>query len=132
MNLRLTHHLFPLILLSSSVELATSRPLLYTVSMVSQDQVLQKLRSCLDPELGINIVDLGLIYGVNIEDTRVSVLMTLTTPGCPLDSYFVRDITDKLKKIKGINDVSVELTFEPPWTPTKMSEESKDILGLVN
>ncbi len=112
--------------------LATSRSLLYTVYMVSQDQVLQKLRSCLDPELGINIVDLGLIYGVNIEDTRVSVLMTLTTPGCPLDSYFVRDITDKLKKIKGINDVSVELTFEPPWTPTKMSEESKDILGLVN
>ena len=100
--------------------------------MVSQDQVLQKLRTCLDPELGVNIVDLGLVYGVNIEDTRVSVLMTLTTPGCPLDSYFVRDITDKLKKIKGINDVSVELTFEPPWTPTKMSEESKDILGLVN
>lgn len=106
--------------------------LLYTIYMVSQDQVLQKLRMCLDPELGVNIVDLGLIYGVNIDDTRVSVLMTLTTPGCPLDSYFVRDITDKLKKIKGINDVSVELTFEPPWTPTKMSEESKDILGLVN
>jgi len=102
------------------------------MSMVSQDQVLSKLRTCLDPELGINIIDLGLVYGVNIEDTHVSVLMTLTTPGCPLDSYFVRDITDKLKKIKGINDVSVELTFEPPWSPSNMSEESKDILGMVN
>lgn len=100
--------------------------------MVSQDQVFDKLRLCLDPELGINIVDLGLIYGINIEDSRVTVLLTLTTPGCPLDSYFVKDITDKLKKIKEITDVSVELTFEPPWTPSKMSDQSKDILGFVN
>lgn len=98
-----------------------------------QDQVIEKLRLCLDPELGINIVDLGLIYSINIqESSKVNILMTLTTPGCPLDSYFVQDITAKLKTIKGILDVSVELTFEPPWSPTKMSEESKDILGFVN
>lgn len=100
--------------------------------MISQEQVLEKLRECLDPELGVNIVDLGLVYGVNIEGSRVDVLMTLTTPGCPLDSYFTRDITAKLKAIKGISDVSVELTFEPPWTPSKMSGESKDLLGFVN
>ncbi len=100
--------------------------------MVSQEQVFDKLKNCLDPELGMNIVDLGLVYGINIEDSRVAVLMTLTTPACPLDSYFVKDITDRLKTIKGITDVSVEFTFEPMWSPSKMSEESKDILGFVN
>ena len=100
--------------------------------MVSQDQIIDKLRTCFDPELGVNIVDLGLIYGINIEDSRVNVLMTLTTPGCPLDSYFVKDITDKLKTIRGIRDVSVELTFEPVWNPVKMSDETKDLLGFVN
>lgn len=100
--------------------------------MISQEQVIDKLRECLDPELGVNIVDLGLVYGVYIEGNRVSVLMTLTTPGCPLDSYFTKDITTKLKALKGISDVSVELTFDPPWSPTKMSPEGKDLLGLVN
>ena len=100
--------------------------------MVSQDQVLTKLRECLDPELNVNIVDLGLIYGVSIEGSHIQVLMTMTTPGCPLDSYFVKDITDKLKRLKGVSDVAVEMTFEPPWSPSKMSEESKDLLGFVN
>ena len=100
--------------------------------IVSQDKIIDKLRQCLDPELGINIVDLGLIYSINIIGSRVKVLMTLTTPGCPLDSYFVKDITSRLKTIKGISDVSVELTFDPPWSPSKMSEESKDTLGFVN
>ncbi len=100
--------------------------------IVSQKEIIDKLRQCLDPELGINIIDLGLVYGISIENSHVNVLMTLTTPGCPLDSYFVRDITSKLKTIKGIADVSVELTFDPLWSPTKMSEESKDLLGFVN
>ncbi|MEK9146732.1 MAG: metal-sulfur cluster assembly factor [Patescibacteria group bacterium] len=100
--------------------------------MISQEQIINKLRECLDPELGVNIVDLGLVYGVNIEGNRVNVLMTLTTPGCPLDSYFTRDITTKLKALKGVSDVSVELTFEPPWNPSKMSDQSKDFLGFVN
>ena len=100
--------------------------------MVTQEQVIDKLRGCLDPELGVNIVDLGLIYGVNIEDSRIQVLMTLTTPGCPLDSYFVKDITTRLKSLKGISDVSVELTLEPPWDPSKMSQESKDLPGFIN
>lgn len=100
--------------------------------MISQEQVINKLRECLDPELGVNIVDLGLVYGVNIEGNKVNVLMTLTTPGCPLDSYFAKDITTRLKSVKGILDVSVELTFEPRWEPNKMSQESKDLLGFVN
>lgn len=100
--------------------------------MVSQDQIIEKLRLCLDPELGVNIVDLGLVYGITIEGPQVSVLMTLTTPGCPLDSYFVKDITDKLKSLKGVSDVSVDLTFDPTWSPGKMSSEAQDLLGFVN
>jgi len=100
--------------------------------MVTQEQIIEKLKYCIDPELGINIIDLGLIYAVNIDDTRVSVLMTVTTPGCPLDSYFIKDITDKVKSLKGVSAVSVELTFDPPWNPSKMSEESRELLGLVN
>ena len=100
--------------------------------MVTQESIVEKLKECIDPELGINIVDLGLIYSVNIEDSNIGVQMTLTTPGCPLDSYFVKDITSKLKTLKGVKDVLVEMTFEPPWNPSKMSQESKDILGFVN
>ena len=99
---------------------------------VSQDQIIEKLRQCLDPELGINIVDLGLVYAINIEGQRIHILMTLTTPGCPLDSYFVRDITAKIKSLKEVSDVTVEMTFDPLWSPTKMSSESKDLLGFVN
>lgn len=100
--------------------------------MVTQEEVIEKLKLCIDPELGLNIVDLGLVYSVTIDQSRVNVQMTLTTPGCPLDAYFVRDITSRLKTHKQISDVSVEFTFEPPWTPSKMSDESKDILGFVN
>ena len=100
--------------------------------MISQDQIIGKLRECLDPELGVNIVDLGLIYGVSVEGSHIQVLMTMTTPGCPLDSYFIKDITGKLKTLKGVSDVAVEMTFEPPWAPSKMSQDSKDLLGFVN
>lgn len=100
--------------------------------MVSQDSIVEKLKQCFDPELGINIVDLGLIYSINIEGSQVHILMTLTTPGCPLDSYFTRDVTSKLKSIKGVSDASVEFTFEPVWSPSKISDEAKDLLGFVN
>ncbi len=94
--------------------------------MVSQEEIIKKLRECLDPELGINIVDLGLIYSIMIEDSRVNILMTLTAPGCPLQSYFIKDISEKLKLVKGVSNVSVELTFDPPWNSANMSIESKE------
>ena len=97
-----------------------------------KEKILEALKKVNDLELGINIVDLGLIYSINIESSHIHILMTLTTPGCPLDSYFVKDITAKLKSIKEVKDVSVEMTFEPPWAPSKMSDESKDLLGFVN
>ncbi|OGD88965.1 hypothetical protein A3I53_01445 [Candidatus Curtissbacteria bacterium RIFCSPLOWO2_02_FULL_40_13b] len=100
--------------------------------MVPQELIIDKLKQCIDPELGINIVDLGLVYSINIEGSRISILMTLTTAGCPLESYFVKDISIKLKSLKGVSDVTVETTFDPPWNPAKMSQESKDLLGFVN
>lgn len=100
--------------------------------MISQEVVIEKLKQCLDPELGINIVDLGLVYAVSIEGSKAYVLMTLTTFGCPLDTYFVKDITNKLKSLSGISDVSVEFTFDPPWSSARMSPESKELLGFVN
>jgi len=96
--------------------------------MVSQEEIMKKLRECLDPELGINIIDLGLIYSIMIEDSRVNILMTLTAPDCPLQSYFIKDISEKLKLVKGVSDVSVELTFDPPWSSAKMSAESQEVL----
>jgi len=100
--------------------------------MVSQEEVFKKLRECLDPELGINIIDLGLVYSIRIQDSRINVLMTLTTPECPLQSYFMKDITNKLKTVKGVSDVFVELIFDPLWNPSKMSKDSKDLLGFVS
>lgn len=100
--------------------------------MIGQEQIIDKLKQCIDPELGINIVDLGLIYSINIEGSRINVLMTMTTPGCPMESYFVKDISIKLKSLKGISDVTVEMTFDPVWNPSKLSAESKDLLGFVN
>lgn len=100
--------------------------------MVSQTEIIEKLRQCFDPELGINIIDLGLVYSLNIEGTKIQVLMTLTTPACPLDSYFTKDITTRLKSLKGISDVTVEFTFDPVWNPSKISQEAKEILGFVN
>jgi len=100
--------------------------------MISQDEVIEKLKQCLDPELGINVVDLGLIYSINIEGSKINILMTLTNPGCPLESYFIKDINSKIKSIKGVSDVSVELTFDPQWTSSRISEELKDLPNFSN
>ena len=104
----------------------------FKVKMITQEEVIKKLKQCIDPELGINIVDLGLIYAVNIEGSRVNVLMTVTTSGCPMGSFFIKDITDKVRALKGVSAVSVELTFDPPWNPTRMSQDSKELLGFIN
>lgn len=84
-----------------------------------------------DPELGISIVELGLIYKLDVDKGGVvSVNMTLTTMGCPLFELIAGPIQENLKKIDGVKDVLVELTFEPPWSPEKMTEEAKVKLGF--
>lgn len=96
-----------------------------------QSQVIEKLKLVLDPELGISIWDLGLIYETALSKAGVcTITMTLTTIGCPLFGVIQKEIEDKLMEIDGIEDVKIDLTFDPPWTPDKMTEESKIRLGL--
>lgn len=99
--------------------------------MVKKAEIIRVLRTCDDPELGVNIVDLGLIYGIKISrDNIVKITMTLTTPGCPLLDYFADMTASKVRGLKAVKDVLVEITFDPPWDKSKMSKSAKSQLGL--
>jgi len=98
--------------------------------MVSEEDVRDKLREVIDPELSINILDLGLIYEVEVEDNDVFILMTLTTPGCPLHGVFDELVKKEVRKLD-VDSIEVELTFEPRWTPEKMSEDAEAELGNI-
>jgi metal-sulfur cluster biosynthetic enzyme len=89
---------------------------------VSREQVTEALREVFDPELGLSVVDLGLIYGVEIDADRVRVEMTLTTQGCPLHDSMVEWVRQAVGRVPGVLDVAVALTFEPPWTPDRMGQ----------
>jgi len=97
---------------------------------MTKEDVLKKLRKVMDPELGINIVDLGLIYGVKINECNVRIKMTLTTPGCPLLPHFEEEVKKVVKKIKEVKNVTIDLTFNPVWGPEKMTEEARAQLGM--
>lgn len=98
---------------------------------ISQRSVRNKLSEVLDPELNISIVDLGLIYKIEIKHNKVKVIMTLTTIGCPLFSLIEQEIRSKLKELKlKDNQIEFELTFDPPWSMDKMSERAKAMLGI--
>lgn len=95
-------------------------------------KVREKLREVIDPELGVSIVDLGLIYDIAVaNDGLCVIMMTLTTIGCPLFDVIEKDIETKVKEISEIKEVKTELTFDPPWTPDKMTEDTKIELGLA-
>ena|SRR3989337_2642893 len=100
--------------------------------MTTVQEIHNQLKNVLDPELGINIVDLGLLYDVNMsEDGMVSILMTLTTPGCPLSPYFEKEIREQLTRLPKIKKVEITLTFDPIWTQEKMTKEGKNQLALL-
>ena len=100
-------------------------------SMVKEEAVIEALRECYDPEIPVNIIDLGLVYGVKIAPARVDVKMTLTALGCPMAAEVMTEVRDKLLELPGIADAGVELTYEPPWTPERMSEDARWELGMV-
>jgi metal-sulfur cluster biosynthetic enzyme len=84
----------------------------------------------MDPEIPINVVDMGLIYGVNVsDDNKVDVKMTMTTRGCPLHDTLVNDVKRYVNKVSGVSSVNVEIVWDPPWTPEKMSEEGKKLIN---
>ncbi|MCF6092444.1 metal-sulfur cluster assembly factor [Microaerobacter geothermalis] len=98
--------------------------------MVTEEMVREKLYDVYDPELGINVVDLGLIYGIDlVEDGKsVNITMTLTTPGCPLHDSISRGVQNAVQQIPGVELVHVDLVWSPPWTPERMSEKAKQQL----
>ena len=99
--------------------------------MVTHDEVMDTLKQCYDPEIPINIVDLGLIYGVSIEGRTVNVDMTLTAPGCPMHSLIARDVKQKVESLPEVDEAVVRVVWDPPWSPDRMSEEAKKKLGFA-
>ena len=95
-----------------------------------RQQVLDVLRNVLDPELGINIVDLGLVYGVEVDGDTVHITYTLTTMGCPIGPLIEEQMARMLADVPGVDRVDAEMVLRPPWTPEMMSEEAKAALGF--
>ena len=98
--------------------------------MPTQQEVVEALREVEDPELGMDIVELGLFYDAEIEGPNVKVHYTLTSMGCPVGPMIEEDIRRVVSEIPDVDDVESELTFEPPWSPERMSEDAKFILGF--
>ncbi|HKD93356.1 MAG TPA: metal-sulfur cluster assembly factor [Gaiellaceae bacterium] len=98
--------------------------------MATREEVLEILRTVEDPELGMDIVDLGLLYEVDVEDSKAKVIYSLTSMGCPAGPLIAQDIDSAVRQVEGIQDVELELTFDPPWTPDRMSDDAKFILGF--
>lgn len=95
------------------------------------DQIIENLKEVYDPEIPVNVYDLGLIYNVDIdENSKVTVIMTLTAPGCPVVDLLIEDIREAVLKTEGVEDADIELTFEPPWDKSMMSEEARLELGF--
>ncbi len=98
--------------------------------MASRDEVLEVLRQVEDPELGMDVVDLGLVYDVEVAESTAKITYSLTSMGCPAGPLIAQDIDSAARQVEGIDEVELELTFDPPWTPDRMSDDAKFILGF--
>lgn len=100
--------------------------------MSLEPELMLPLRAVIDPELGINIVDLGLIYDAHREGDVALVRMTMTTPACPMGPYLTEQVNEALTTyVSGVREVKVDLVFDPPWTPAQMTEEARSALGIT-
>ena len=98
--------------------------------MPDQDAILDALRTVKDPELNVNVVDLGLVYTIQSHDDQVDVEMTLTTPACPAGPEILRNAVGALEKLDGVAKANVKLVMSPPWSPDRMSDAARDELGI--
>jgi metal-sulfur cluster biosynthetic enzyme len=98
--------------------------------MATREEVVEALRQVEDPELGMDIVDLGLMYDVEVDGPKVKVIYTLTSMGCPVGPMIDEQIGDVTRAVPGVEEVETELTWDPPWSPEKMSDDAKFILGF--
>ncbi len=92
--------------------------------------ILETLRQVIDPEIGCNIVDLGLIYGTRIEGARVSIQMTLTTPGCPMHESIAWGVKNALLNLEAVEEAEVEIVWDPPWHPAMMTDYGRECVGM--
>lgn len=99
------------------------------VSTITEELVLESLKECYDPEIPVNIVDLGLIYSITVVDDWVGVKMTLTSPGCPASSMISQQVKDRVQKIPGVREADVRIVWQPEWTPARMTDEARNKLG---
>ena len=100
--------------------------------LVIEGEVLEALRTCFDPEIPVNIYELGLIYNVNVEEGgAVTITMTLTSPHCPAAQSMPAEIEEKVKAVSGVSDVKIDVVWDPPWDPSKMSEAARLQLGMM-
>ncbi len=101
------------------------------VKVVTKEQVYEALKEVIDFEIGLDIVTLGLVYGVDVDsEGNVSITMTMTTPACPLAGMILEQAEDRVRQVDGVKDVKINLTFDPPWSPEMMSEEARKRFGL--
>jgi metal-sulfur cluster biosynthetic enzyme len=98
--------------------------------MIDQEKLLGALRNVRDPELNVNVVDLGLVYSVQAHDDQVDVEMTLTSPACPAGPEILRGAVVALEAVEGVSKANVKLVMSPPWSPEKMSDAARDELGF--
>jgi len=97
---------------------------------IPEDKVREALKGVIDPELFVNIVDLGLIYDVRIAEDLVNVKMTLTTQGCGMGGYISQEAEEQIRSLPGVREAKVEIVWDPPWNPSMISEAGRKVLGL--
>jgi metal-sulfur cluster biosynthetic enzyme len=98
--------------------------------MVTHEQVLESLKQVRDPELFINVVDLGLIYKIDIEDKKVSLDMTMTSPACPAGPQLVAQAKKAIESLEAGTEANIQIVLTPPWTPDRMTQDARDHLGI--
>ena len=100
--------------------------------MIDESTIREALRQIVDPELDCNIVDLGLVYGIAVMGSKITVTMTLTTPGCPMHDSIAEGVKGALLDLEGVDDVEVQVVWDPPWTPSRMSDFGRQRTGVFN
>jgi metal-sulfur cluster biosynthetic enzyme len=98
--------------------------------MINQDTLVTALKTVKDPELNLNVIDLGLVYSIQVHEDQVEVEMTLTSPACPVGPEIIRNAVAALEKVDGVTKADVRLVMSPPWSPDRMSDDARDQLGF--
>ncbi|HLN88229.1 MAG TPA: DUF59 domain-containing protein [Candidatus Limnocylindrales bacterium] len=98
---------------------------------IIEAEVIEALRTCFDPEIPVNIYEMGLIYAIKVEAGAVEIQMTLTSPHCPAAQSIPAEVEGKVRQIAGVTDVKIDIVWEPPWDPSKMSEAARLQLGMM-